>query len=312
MTIDMSSDLTVPSPIHRLPVPLFEKRGLELWVKREDLIHPEVSGNKWRKLKYNLLEAQKLGYRRLLTFGGAFSNHIYATAAAGKLLGFSTLGLIRGEKTEPLNPTLEFALACGMELIYLSRTAYRNKPQALEALDLDAADYYLLPEGGTNRLALPGCTETGTEILAQFAEPPDYVCLCCGTGGTMAGLLVGLEGKSKVLGFPVLKGDFFEKLIQDLLPPSKQIKAEHWSLISDYHFGGYARFTPPLIDLINHYQQEYQLPLDPIYTGKLFYGLEDLARKDFFPPGSKILAIHTGGLQGIAGFNQRFGPLIHH
>lgn len=304
----MLPNLKLPSPIYRLPIPLFENKGLQLWVKREDLIHPEVSGNKWRKLKYNLLEARKAQKPYLLTFGGAYSNHVYATAAAGKLMGFKTIGLIRGEKTEPLNPTLAFARSQGMELIYLSRSAYRDKSKALEDLDLDPTAYYLLPEGGTNSLALPGCAEIGTEILAQMEVPPDYVALCCGTGGTMAGLIEGMQGKAQVLGFPVLKGAFFEPLLRSLLPAT--FTSDHWSLFSDYHFGGYARFNTSLIDFINHYQQNHQLPLDPIYTGKLFYGLEDLARQNYFPTGSIILAIHTGGLQGIAGFNQRFGPKL--
>lgn len=314
----MISSLIIPSPIQHLPIPIYSDYGVDLWVKREDLIHDSISGNKWRKLKYNLLQARQEGKRRLVTFGGAFSNHIYAVAAAGHALGWDTLGFIRGEQTDPLNPTLAFARSMGMELRFLSRSEYRDHKRVIAESGIDMEQYYVLPEGGTNELALPGCAEIGLEIKEQFEKVPDYIAVCCGTGGTIAGLIEGMEDESQIMGFSVLKGNFHQPIIQDLLRASaiKKKRKEsaswnRWSINTDYHFGGYARHKQELIDFINKYKAQFQLPLDPIYTAKLFWGLEDLVKKQYFKPETTILAIHTGGLQGIQGFNQRFGHLIH-
>ncbi len=311
----MEIPLKLPSPIQVFDIPVFKERGIELLVKREDQIHPSISGNKWRKLKYNLKKARALGKSTLVTFGGAYSNHLYATAAAGQFFGFHTIGLVRGEANEILNPTLDFATSCGMEIRYLSRSVYRAKEKALVQESLNGPEYYHLPEGGTNALALPGCAEVATEIKTQLKHLPDYICLCCGTGGTMAGLIAGLGGASQVLGFSVLKGDFHQPLIQDLLAQYQKENIgfsipQNWSIECNHHLGGYARFNQELIEFINRYQIEYQLPLDPVYTAKMFLGLEKMAQENYFKSGSTILAIHTGGLQGVAGFNQRFGNLI--
>jgi len=313
----MKIHLQLPSPIQAFDIPIYRERGIQLLVKREDLIHPHIAGNKWRKLKFNLKKAKDLGKNTLVTFGGAYSNHIYATAAAGQYFGFQTIALVRGEAHETLNPTLDFATSAGMEIRYLSRTAYRDKEKALAQESLDGPEYYVLPEGGTNALALPGCAEIATEITSQLTSLPDYIGLCCGTGGTMAGLLAGLNGQSQVLGFSVLKGDFHRPLIEDLLAQHQKEKGstnfsipQNWSIEKEHHLGGYARFNPELIDFINRYRRAFQLPLDPIYTAKMFFGLEKMVRENYLKVGSTILAIHTGGLQGVAGFNQRFGYLI--
>ncbi len=311
----MEVHLKLPSPIQAFDIPVFSKRGIQLLVKREDLIHPSISGNKWRKLKYNLKKAKDLGKKTLVTFGGAYSNHLYASAAAGQAFGFHTIGLVRGEASELLNPTLAFATSCGMEIRYLSRSAYREKEKALIEQSLNGPEYYLLPEGGTNALALPGCAEMATEIKSQLERLPDYICLCCGTGGTMAGLIAGLDGQSQVLGFSVLKGDFHRPLIQDLLEEYQKENTDfsipnNWTIDGNHHVGGYARFNSELIEFINRYQSQFQLPLDPVYTAKMFLGLEKMVEENYFQAGSTILAIHTGGLQGVAGFNQRFGDLI--
>jgi 1-aminocyclopropane-1-carboxylate deaminase len=272
--------------------------NVSLYVKREDLIHPFVSGNKYRKLKYNLLQAKLEGQTKLLTFGGAFSNHIAAVAAAGKTYGFETIGIIRGEelvgKIEE-NPTLQFAHDCGMKLEFISREDYRQKDDLIENLKERFGAFYLLPEGGTNELAVKGCEEILDETDSDF----DYICCAVGTGGTISGLINSAKPHQKILGFPALKGTFLKEEI------CKFARNENWSLISDYHFGGYAKVNPELISFLNGFYKENGIPLDPIYTGKMVFGVMDLIRRNYFPEGSKILMIHTGGIQGISGMNQK-------
>ena len=267
-------------------------------MRREDLIHPFISGNKYRKLKYNLQKAKALNKNTLLTFGGAYSNHIAATAYAGKSYGFNTIGIIRGEELKDKvesNPTLKFAKSCGMQFKFVTREAYRNKLENdfIENLKLEFGDFYLVPEGGTNQLAVKGCEE----ILNIDDEGFDFICCCVGTGGTISGLINASKSHQKILGFPALKGDFIREDIR------KFAKKENWDLITDYHFGGYGKIKPELITSINDFKRKYNIPLDPVYTGKMMYGIFDLIEKQFFPKDSKILAIHTGGLQGIDGMN---------
>ena len=304
--------MNIPSPIQEIKDTRLKKSQLRLFIKREDLIHPTISGNKWRKLKYNLQQAKAQKHTTLLTFGGAFSNHIYAVAAAGKVFNFQTIGIIRGERMNPLNPTLQFALDQGMELAFVSRTEYRQKmdPSYLQSLHKKWGTFYPIPEGGTNVYALQGCAEIAEEISQQMSPSPDYICTCCGTGGTMSGIIQGTDRSSHILGFAALKGNFLSKEIANLLAMNKVVSATNWSIINDYHFGGYAKFNSILIDFINQFKQQHQIPLDPIYTGKMMYGIFDLIEQGYFPDGSTIVGIHTGGLQGIVGFNQRFGNLI--
>jgi 1-aminocyclopropane-1-carboxylate deaminase/D-cysteine desulfhydrase-like pyridoxal-dependent ACC family enzyme len=268
-----------------------------LYILREDLIHTYLSGNKWRKLKYNLLMAKELGKTHLLTFGGAFSNHIYAVAAAGKLFNFKTIGLIRGEETLPLNTTLKFAEENSMKLVYLDRSTYRTKTSLAFLADLQAQygeKTYILPEGGTNLLAVKGCTEIVENISINY----DYICCACGTGGTLAGIIAGLQGTKQVIGFPVLKNGLFladeiEKLIADYNGETYQ----NWQLNPDYHFGGYAKNTPVLTDFINNFQSKYNIPIEFVYTGKMLYGVFELLKQGFFAPHTTIIAVHTGGLR---------------
>ena len=278
--------------------------GVSLYVKREDQIHAEVSGNKYRKLKYNLEEAREEGQSTLLTFGGAYSNHIAATAAAGKYCGFKTIGIIRGEelgenlpKTLRENPTLKFAQACGMTLKFVSRYKYREKDgdNMFRELREEFGEFFLLPEGGTNPRAIQGCQEILTKEDVDF----DVICCPVGTGGTMAGLINASEAHQKILGFPALKGNFLETEI------GKYTWQDNWELNYDYHFGGYAKVDKKLIDFINDFRYEYKIPLDPIYTGKMMYGVFDLIKNGHFQENQRILAVHTGGLQGIAGMNRR-------
>jgi 1-aminocyclopropane-1-carboxylate deaminase/D-cysteine desulfhydrase-like pyridoxal-dependent ACC family enzyme len=294
------------TPLQKIQHPLLQERQVALYIKREDLLHPEISGNKWRKLKYNLQEAKRLQHHTLLTFGGAYSNHIAATAAAGKAYGFATIGIIRGEEHLPLNPTLRFATSCGMQLQYISREKYKQKadPAFLQELSEQYGGPYILPEGGTNSLAVKGCTE----IVQDIAIGYDYVCCASGTGGTLAGIIAGLAGEKQVLGFPALKGGaFLEEDIKQLVYSYSSRDFSNWRLITDYHFGGYAKVKPELLAFMQAFQHQHHIPLDPIYTGKMLYGLFDLIRKGYFPKSSRIVAIHTGGLQGNAGFKERLG-----
>lgn len=279
-------------------IPIHFPNGIELFIKREDLLHPVISGNKFRKLKYNLAEAKRLGYKKLLTFGGAFSNHIVAVAGAGKEFGFETIGIIRGEELEEKineNPSLAVAEQFGMKFVFVSRDAYRLKesPEFLEELQSKFGDFYLLPEGGTNELAIKGCEEILSELDSEFS----YVCTSVGTGGTVSGIINGSSSHQNIIGFSSLKGDFLQKDI------AKFANQKNWTINCEYHFGGYGKVTNELIGFINSFYKQYEIPLDPIYTGKMMFGILDLIQNEFFPLNSKILAIHTGGLQGIAGMN---------
>ncbi|MBC5994803.1 1-aminocyclopropane-1-carboxylate deaminase/D-cysteine desulfhydrase [Pontibacter cellulosilyticus] len=294
------------APLQQLQDPLLKAHGITLWIKREDLLHPHISGNKWRKLKYNLQAAKEQQKTTLLTFGGAYSNHIAATAAAGKEYGFKTIGIIRGEEHLPLNPTLSFAASCGMELHYISREKYKLKHEESFLLELAAQfnNPFLIPEGGTNNFAVKGCTEIVQDININY----DYICCAAGTGGTIAGIIAGSAGEKQVLGFPALKGgEFLHQEIEELVHNYSGQKYSNWQLITDYHFGGYAKVKPELVNFIKAFQEQHQIPLEPIYTGKMIYGLFDLIKKGYLKRGATIVAVHTGGLQGNAGFKERLG-----
>lgn len=280
-----------------------KEKGISLYLKREDLLQPEISGNKFRKLKYNLIEAENLEKTTILTFGGAFSNHISAVAAAGKIYNFQTIGIIRGkelgndpDKTLSKNSTLKFARSCGMHLEFVSREEYRNKTsdKFIQHLKNRFGDFYLLPEGGTNSLAIKGCEE----ILSEEDKEFDFICCPVGTGGTVAGIINSSEETQKILGFSALKGDFLTSEVK------KITRKKNWEIIIDYHFNGYAKVTEELIEFINWFKKEYNIQLDPVYTGKMMFGIFDLIEKNAFSQNSRILAIHTGGLQGIYGMNQ--------
>ncbi|MBX2964972.1 MAG: 1-aminocyclopropane-1-carboxylate deaminase/D-cysteine desulfhydrase [Cyclobacteriaceae bacterium] len=282
-----------PTPVQEIREPLFDKAGVRVLVKREDLNHPYVSGNKWWKLKYNLDEAKKSGHNTLLTFGGAYSNHIYATAGAASESGFNSIGIIRGEETQPLNPTLTFAKEKGMQLHYVSRTQYRNKTETefTENLKQQFGDFYRIPEGGTNELAVKGVTEFAQTLHDGF----DYLCCAVGTGGTLAGLISGLPKTKQTLGFSVLKGgEFLHTEVQKFLHDDYG----NWSLITSYHHGGYAKTTHELLRFITEFGNRHNLPLDQVYTGKLMWGVMEEIKNGCFQKGSTILILHTGGLQG--------------
>ena len=267
--------------------------GINISIKRLDLVHPYISGNKFFKLKYNLLAAQQQGYKKLLTFGGAYSNHIAATAYAAQLFGFESLGIIRGEElaSKALNTTLNTAQQFGMQLQFVTREAYRQKQSLgyLAQLQQDYPDYYVIPEGGTNSLAIQGCQEI---LNKQDCENFDLICCAVGTDGTITGLIEASHPQQQVLGFSALKGDFLAREIQQLTHKT------NWKITDQYCCGGYAKTTPELLQFIRTFEHQHQIPLEQIYTGKMLLGLTDLIQQGTFPKDHRILVIHSGGLQG--------------
>lgn len=282
----------------RVNLSILKDKQVDLVVKREDLIHPYISGNKYRKLKYNIMEARQRGINTILTFGGAYSNHIAATAFAGKFYGIKTIGVIRGEELSQnwmQNPTLAKAHEHGMNFKFITRSEYREKADSafLDVLEKDYGPYYMIPEGGTNSLAVKGCEE----ILTPGDKDFNVICSSVGTGGTLAGIINSSHNDQHIIGFPSLKGDFLKKDIRNFTAK------ENWEINTNYHFGGYAKVSEALITFINYLKETTNIPTDPIYTGKLLFGILDLVKNDYFKPGTKILAIHSGGLQGISGMN---------
>lgn len=285
--------IQLPSPIHPLKSPLLEQKGLRLLIKRDDLIHPIVSGNKWRKLQFNLEEAIRQGHSTVVSFGGAYSNHIHALAEAAPAYGLKAIGVIRGEAPTVYSSTLVFAQAKGMTLSFIDREHYKekNSPIFIENLRAQYGPIYLIPEGGANANGAKGCEA----IVQELPQDYDVVCVACGTGTTLAGMVNALPLGKKAIGFSALKGGaFLENDVSTLLTQPSL----HWRIETQYSFGGYAKWTPELITFIAKFEEEHQVPLEHVYTGKLFYGLIELIKKDHFLPGTTIVAIHTGGLQG--------------
>ena len=308
---------TIPIiPVQQIYDSVLQQAGISLYIKRLDLTHPHISGNKWYKLKYNLEEARKQNKNTLLTFGGAYSNHIVATAAVGKEFGFDTIGIIRGEKILPLNSALEFAEKCGMKLEFVSREDYKKKEDenfiyslSLPFGEVRRGSVYLIPEGGSNMLAVKGCME----ILNGNNEEFNYICCACGTGTTLAGIALSLKEKQQAIGFSVLKGedtltDKVRNLMIDYFANSEMQKPTHmlrqaqhdgtrkWEINTNYHFGGYAKSSPDLLSFMNRFYEQHKIKLDFVYTGKMMAGIYDLVAKKYFKRGSKIVAIHTGGI----------------
>lgn len=270
-----------------------EYLGVPLTIKRLDQIHPQISGNKFFKLKYNFQEAQQQGFKSVLTFGGAYSNHIAATAFAAHQFGFNSVGIIRGEelKDRPLNHTLKTAQALGMQLHFISRTAYREKdqPEFLQTLSQQFPSHYVIPEGGTNQLAIQGCKEILTE---QDQLHFDVICCAVGTGGTMTGLIEASHSHQTVIGFSALKGDFLTEEVR------QKIQKSNWYITDDFCCGGYAKTTPSLLEFMTWFEQQYQIPLEQVYTAKMLYGVFQWIEQANFKANQRILLIHTGGLQG--------------
>lgn len=288
----------IDTPVQEIHDPLLREAGVQLLIKREDMNHPEVSGNKWWKLKYNLEEAIKVKANTLLSFGGHYSNHIYALAGAASRLGMKSVGVIRGEEAFPLNATLTYARSKGMTLHYISRESYRQKSDAKFLQELlehfDAC--YVMPEGGTNALAVKGCHEFGEKLAREVKF--DIVALPVGTGGTLAGMIGGLQIVHQAIGFSVLKGGaFLGDEVRRWIDPSHSASAT-WRIETRYHFGGYGKITQELKRFMEVQRMTHQLPLDHVYTAKALYGLYDMIHRGEIARGSTVLMIHTGGLQG--------------
>ncbi|GAA3743138.1 pyridoxal-phosphate dependent enzyme [Spinactinospora alkalitolerans] len=265
---------------------------MRLLLKRDDLINPEVPGNKWRKLRLNLDAAQKQGHDTLLTFGGAYSNHIRAIAAAGRHYGLATIGVIRGEEHTPLNPSLAYAADRGMRLAYMDRTTYRVKhePEVTNRLREEFGDFYLVPEGGSNALAVRGCME----IPAEIAEPFDVICCAVGTGGTLAGIAAGLPEGARAIGFSALKGGSF--LTEDVrgLQATAGTPTGNWRIETGFHFGGFAKRRPELDEFIADFGQRHGITLEWVYVAKMLAGVFALIEQGTFPEGTTVIAVITG------------------
>jgi len=284
-------------PLQAIINDITQEYGVNLYMLRIDLNHPTISGNKLYKLKYNLFEAQKIKKETLLTFGGAYSNHIAATAAAGKEFNFKTIGIIRGEELADLNPTLKLAKENGMHLHFVFRELYRDKNKLSEYVSeqFKNENYYLIPEGGSNELGVLGCKEIVNSISIDF----DTICCACGTGATFAGIAMSLKGEQKAIGFQVLKAEgYIKNEVENWHTKFNYSNPSHWEINEDFHFGGYAKTSPELISFVSDFEKKTNIPLEPIYTGKMMYGLFELIKQNYFKKGETIIALHTGGLQG--------------
>lgn len=282
--------VVLPSPLVELRDDRPARHGVRIYLKRDDLIHPELAGNKWRKLKYNLAAAKEQGHTRLLTFGGAYSNHIRAVAAAGHYYGFETIGVVRGEEHQPLNDSLAYAVNRGMHLAYLDRATYRRKaePDVLAQLTADFGPCYVVPEGGSNGPGVRGCAELAAEIETAF----DVICCACGTGSTLAGIAAGLGGNQRALGFAVLKGGrFLDDEVRRLQREAFGRETDNWAIDYDFPFGGYARRTSELDAFITDFEARHAVTLDWVYEAKMTYGLFDRIASGAFAPGTTIVAV---------------------
>jgi 1-aminocyclopropane-1-carboxylate deaminase len=299
----MNIELEIFSPIHQIHDPLFDEKGLEVFIKRDDLIHPLISGNKWRKLKYVLQQAQSENKTHLVTFGGAYSNHLLATAAAAAKFGFRSTGFVRGEKVN--NDTLFLCRLHGMDLLFTDREGYRDKRALFNKYFGDDPGALFIDEGGASALGAKGCSE----LINELTDTYDHVFCACGTGTTAAGIINGINEHrldTQFHGIPVLKnGEFLSDEIDKYLD-----KPADYNLHTKYHFGGYARTTDELVQFIKRFVASTGVLVDPVYTGKMLYAIYDLAAKNYFTKGSRILAIHTGGIWGLLGMRDKFNAII--
>jgi 1-aminocyclopropane-1-carboxylate deaminase len=296
MMYDLSHQIALPSPIHQISHPILGKSDIILSIKRDDLIHPIIGGNKWRKLSLNLEAAIKQKAKAIITFGGAYSNHIHATAGACQMLGLPSVGIIRGE-IDPHNPTMQYCQQVGMTLIPVNRSDYRQKQSSPIIINIiqQYDDPYLIPEGGSNTMGMLGVAKIWEEINQQMEDRPDIVVCPCGSGGTTAGLSVGAPSGVSILSIPVLKTDYLSAEVNKLIDNRPHVPIIY-SL--DYHYGGYAKYDADLIAIIKKLSQEINIPLDQVYTGKAMVGLFDMIKNQKIARGSHVLYVHTGGMQG--------------
>ncbi|QQL48444.1 1-aminocyclopropane-1-carboxylate deaminase/D-cysteine desulfhydrase [Mucilaginibacter ginkgonis] len=287
----------ISSPVEQIHDDLFDAKGLKVFIKRDDMIHTFISGNKWRKLKYVLCDARQNGRNHLVTFGGAFSNHVIATAAAAAKFGFTSTGFVRGE--EVTNDTLFLCRLHGMQLIFTDRESYRDKPALFEKHFGGDSKAYFIDEGGASALGARGCAE----MVAEFPNVYDHIFCAAGTGTTAAGILNGLKDlPTQIHVVSALKGGEFLKDDIDGYLEGKY----RYELHTDYHFGGYAKTTLELTDFIKSFIERTGILIEPVYTGKMMYAFYDMVKRDTFAPESSILAIHTGGLIGLLGMRDKF------
>ena len=292
--------LNIPSTISKINSSFLEEKEVEIFIKRDDLIHSVISGNKWRKLNYNLQAASDNGRNTVLSFGGAYSNHLHALSYASKMMGFNSIGVIRGDKKKKLTSTLAYCHSNNMKLFFLDRLNYRNNKynnQLLRDIKNIYGDFYIIPEGGNNQLGVIGCQEIIKEVSLDF----DYFCCAVGTGCTSSGIIRSLHNKSQFIGFAP-----FTKIIEQKKNILKYCPSDlynNWTIIPDKHFGGYSKINSNLIKFICQFNNDHNIQLDLIYMGKLFYNLYELIQKDFFEKKTRIIVLHSGGLQGNDGFN---------
>jgi len=295
----MDVNLEFFSPVHQIESKLFDAQGIKVFVKRDDLIHPIISGNKWRKLKYLLLRARAENKSRLVTFGGAYSNHLLATAAAAAKFGFKSTGIVRGEPVN--NDTLFLCRLHGMDLIFTDRDSYRDKPALFNNYFGDNDEAFFIDEGGASAEGAKGCSE----LINELTRPYEHIFCACGTGTTAAGIINGIHDsglKTQFHGVAVLKnGEFLREEIDKFL-----VSPADFHLHTNYHFGGYGKTDERLIEFIKQFIASTGILIEPVYTGKMFYALFDLAAKNYFKPGDRILAIHTGGIWGLLGMKDKF------
>ncbi len=293
-------NIKVPSPIVEVKTSLLEEKDLQLFIKREDQIHFEISGNKWRKLKYNLIHFFQNNFKQVVTFGGVFSNHIYATAAACYELGIPLIIYLRTDKIDPNNPTLQFVQGKNAQLICLSRESYREKDQAefIHKIHREWPNSFIIPEGGSNHFGLKGTEEIMAEVKVQLSSL-DIIALPAGTAYTAAGIISTSSTNQKVEVFSALKGLFLQSVLHELVEDG----TKNWVLYSDEYFGGYAKVDQTLLNFIDWFFHETSIPLDPIYNAKAMYYLFENIKNGKYSRGSRMLYIHTGGLQGITGYN---------
>lgn len=295
----MNIDFEIYSPVHQIHNKLFDEQGLKVFIKRDDLIHPIISGNKWRKLKYLLKEAQIKSKTHLVTFGGAYSNHLLATSAAAAKFGFKSTGFVRGEEVN--NDTLFLCKLHGMNLIFTDRESYRDKQALFDKYFANDNETFFIDEGGSSALGAKGCSE----LIDELNDTYDHIICACGTGTTAAGIINRIKDhqlSTQFHGVPVLKnGEFLRKDIDAFLE-----KSATYQMHTDYHFGGYGKVNDELIRFVKQFVATTGILIEPVYTGKMLYALYDLAAKNYFSPGSRILAVHTGGIWGLLGMKDKF------
>ncbi len=299
------------SPLQRLNDAIFDRSGLEVYIKRDDLLTP-YGGNKWRKLKYNFFRMKAEGYNEVLTFGGPFSNHVYASATLAKEHNLKATLFIRGSVDDSNNPVFIHARICGVKLVGLDRKTYANRysPDFKFGLMSEYPTAYVIPEGGANQEGLKGCEEIVSDVIGQINTRPDLWVVATGTGNTACGLASQLQDDEKVIAIAALRAAIMQPAWERSLGMISKSAQRHLMLSDAYNFGGMARWNDELISFIMNFERQHGILLDPIYTGKAMYALFDLAAKGQFERGSSIVFVHTGGMPGRLSFNYRYGDIL--